>query len=288
MSSNPSSIELGTFLKARRCALSLRAIGLPDGGGRRRVKGLRREEVALLAAISADYYARIEQGRIQASTSVLNRIARVLQLDNDQREHMYELADKGATRPRRCVPQKVHPQLRRLLDDLVNTPAIVLGRRTDILAWNHMATVLITDFAKIPEKRRNYVRLIFTDPAMRTLYANWQHVGHSSVAQLRVEAARDSMDARMSSLVGELSIHDEDFREWWSADHVAVPSAGTKVLRHPIAGELTLHWDTLTCPADPDQRLVTLTAEPGTPAHDGLRFLASWAADQPSSATPNR
>ncbi|MGW4567166.1 helix-turn-helix domain-containing protein [Streptomyces sp. NPDC004561] len=281
MTSNPSRNELGAFLKDHRCALSLRAMGLPDSDSRRRVKGLRREEVALLAAISADYYARIEQGRIQASASVLNRIARVLHLDNDQRERMYELADKDATRRRRCVPQKVQPQLRRLLHGLVDTPAIVLGRRTDILAWNPLAAALITDFARIPAKKRNYVRLVFTDPVMRTLYTDWQHVARTSVAQLRMEAARDSTDQRLCGLVGELSIHDEDFRRWWGDHQVSVSTLGTKVLHHPVAGDLTLHWDTLTCPADPDQQLVTLTAEPGTPSHDGLRILASWAARTP-------
>ncbi|GAA5039570.1 helix-turn-helix domain-containing protein [Streptomyces siamensis] len=281
MTSNPSRNELGAFLKDRRCALSLRAMGLPDSDSRRRVKGLRREEVALLAAISADYYARIEQGRIQASASVLNRIARVLHLDNDQRERMYELADKDATRRRRCVAQKVQPQLRRLLHGLVDTPAIVLGRRTDILAWNPLAAALITDFARIPAKKRNYVRLVFTDPAMRTLYTDWQHVARTSVAQLRMEAARDSTDQRLCGLVGELSVHDEDFRGWWGDHQVSLSTIGTKVLHHPVAGDLTLHWDTLTCPADPDQQLVTLTAEPGTPSHDGLRILASWAARTP-------
>ncbi|MFD5125225.1 helix-turn-helix domain-containing protein [Streptomyces sp. NPDC058385] len=281
MTNDPSRNDLGAFLKARRCALSLRAIGLPESDSRRRVKGLRREEVALLAAISTDYYARIEQGRIQASTSVLNRIARVLYLDNDQREYMYKLAEKDTTGPRRCVPQKVQPQLRRLLEGLVNTPAIILGRRMDILAWNPLAAALMTDFAKIPEKKRNYVRLVFTDPPMRTLYADWQHVARTSVAQLRMEAARDSTDLRLCGLVGELSIHDEDFRRWWGDYQISVSTIGTKVLRHPVAGDLTLHWDTVTCPADPDQQLVTLTAEPGTPSHDGLRILASWAARTP-------
>ncbi|MGW4291103.1 helix-turn-helix domain-containing protein [Streptomyces sp. NPDC004673] len=281
MTNNPSRNELGAFLKDRRCALTLRAMGLPDSGSRRRVKGLRREEVALLAAISADYYARIEQGRTQASTSVLNRIAQVLHLDADQREYMYELADKSANGPRRPQQQKVQPQLRRLLNDLVNTPAIVLGRRLDILAWNPLASALVTDFAKIPEKKRNYVRLVFTDPLMRTLYDDWQHVARTAVAQLRLEAARDSTDMRLCGLVGELNIKDEDFRRWWGDHQIPVSTIGTKLLRHPVAGDLTLHWDTFTSPADPDQQLVTLTAEPGTPSHDGLRILASWAARTP-------
>ncbi|MFJ4031372.1 helix-turn-helix domain-containing protein [Streptomyces griseoluteus] len=279
MTSNPSRSELGAFLKDRRRALSPRAIGLPDSDSSRQVKGLRREEVALLAAISTDYYARIEQGRVQASISVLNRIARVLHLDNDQREYMHELAGKKTDGPHRIPPQRVQPQLRRLLHGLVNTPAIVLGRRLDILAWNPLASALITDFAKIPEKKRNYVRLIFTDPVMRTLYDDWQHIARTTVAQLRMEATRDSKDMRLCNLVGELNIKDEDFRRWWVDHQISVSTIGTKLLHHPIAGDMTLHWDTVTCPADPDQQLVTLTAEPGTPSHDGLRILASWAAD---------
>ncbi|MGW4444116.1 helix-turn-helix domain-containing protein [Streptomyces sp. NPDC004682] len=281
MTNNPSRNELGAFFKDRRCALSLRAIGLPDSDSRRRVKGLRREEVALLAAISTDYYARIEQGRIQASASVLNRIAQVLHLDNAQREYMYELAEKNADGPRRPLQQKTQPQLRRLLHGLVDTPAIVLGRRLDILAWNPLASALITDFEKVPEKKRNFVRLVFTDPLVRALYDDWQHVARTFVAQLRLEAARDSTDIRLCGLVGELNIKDEDFRRWWVDHQISVSTIGTKVLHHPVAGDLTLHWDTVTCPADPDQQLVTLTADPGTPSHDGLRILASWTARTP-------
>ncbi|GHB73923.1 transcriptional regulator [Streptomyces viridiviolaceus] len=270
--------ELGAFLKARRMELSPSAVGLPDTGGRRRVKGLRREEVALLASISTDYYTRLEQGRRQASQPVLDSLARILQLDDDERAYMFELAGKEATRPRRRVTQRVHPQLQRLLDELVAVPAMVLGRRMDVLAWNPMAAALVTDFARIPEKQRNYVRLVFTDPAVRALYPEWESVAHTCVAQLRMEAARDPKDPRLTALVGELSVRDEDFRRWWGAHHVAIRGMGTKVFRHPVAGDLTLDWDTLTCATNPDQQLVTWTAEPGTPSHDGLRFLSSWAA----------
>ncbi|AVH94178.1 MULTISPECIES: helix-turn-helix domain-containing protein [Streptomyces] len=284
MERNAHSSELGAFLKARRMELGPSEVGLPDMGGRRRVKGLRREEVALLASISTDYYTRLEQGRRTASPQVLDSIARVLRLDRDQREYMLELAGKDAARPRRQAVQKVHPQLRRLLDDLVTVPAVVLGRRMDILAWNSLAAALVTDFSKIPEKQRNYVRLVFTDPAVRALYPDWENVAHTGVSQLRMEAARDPQDQRLAALVGELSVRDEHFRQWWGAHHVAVRGMGTKVFRHPVAGDLTLDWDTLTCATDPDQSLVTWTAEPGSPSHDGLRFLASWAAEADTTA----
>lgn len=283
-SSNTQRSELGDFLKARRSELTPAMVGLADPNSRRRVNGLRREEVALLASISTDYYTRLEQGRRQASREVLDIIAGVLRLDDDEREYMFELAGKDADRPRRRAPQRVEPQLERLLDDLTTTPAMVLGRRMDVLAWNPMATALFGDFAAIPDKQRNFVRQVFTDPAMRELYQDWAEVAQTGVAQLRMEAARDPKDPRLTNLVGELSVIDEDFRRWWGAHRVAVRGMGTKVLRHPVAGELTLDWSTLTCATDPDQQLITYTAARGTPSHDGLRILASWIADETASS----
>jgi hypothetical protein len=141
-----------------------------------------------------------------------------------------------------------------------------------------MAAALFTDFARIPEKKRNFVRLVFCDPAVRALYPDWDWVAQTSLAQLRMEAARDPKDPRLAELVGELSLQDPDFRRWWGTHRVAVQGTGTKVLHHPVVGRLTLDWSFLTCTADPDQQLITLTAEHGTPSHDRLRILASWAA----------
>ncbi|MFC4502504.1 MULTISPECIES: helix-turn-helix domain-containing protein [Streptomyces] len=285
MSPTPHLNELGEFLKARRAELSPRVVGLPDSSGPRRVAGLRREEVAQLAAISTDYYTRLEQGRMPASAPVLQALAEALHLDDDQRRYLFGLAGKETGRPRRRPLQKVQPQLRRVLDDLTSTPAIVMGRRMDVIAWNPLAAALITDFGAIPEKHRNYVRILFTDPAMRTLYADWKSVARTCVAQLRMAAAKYPDDPRLTSLVGELSVQDADFRKWWAAHHVAMLSVGTKVLDHPVAGELSLDWDTLTASTDPDQQLVVWTAEVGSPTHDGLRILASWAAGRPQSVT---
>ncbi|MCM1950473.1 helix-turn-helix transcriptional regulator [Streptomyces sp. G2] len=282
----PRPDELGAFLKARRAELSPTAAGLPETGGRRRVSGLRREEVAVLAAISTDYYTRIEQGRIQASASVLHALARVLHLDDDQRTYMLELAGRPPARPARRTSQKAQPRLRRLLDDLGTTPGIVLGRRMEILAWNPLAAALVTDFSSIPEKNRNYIRMLFTDPRMRDLYADWDNVAHTCVAQLRMEAARDPDNPRLAALVGELSVQDADFRRWWAAHHVAVRGVGTKVMRHPVVGELTLDWDTLAPTVDADQQLVVWTAEPGSPSHDALRILASWTGGTTADRSP--
>ncbi|MFJ4913272.1 helix-turn-helix domain-containing protein [Streptomyces sp. NPDC088726] len=280
MSPQPHLNELGEFLKSRRAELTPRAAGLPESGRPRRVSGLRREEVAQLAAISTDYYTRLEQGRMPASAPVLKAVAEALQLDEDQRRYLFGLAGKEVVRPRRRAMQRVQPQLRRVLDDLTSTPAIVMRRRMDVIAWNSLAGALVTDFGAVPEKRRNYVHILFTDPVMRTLYADWKSVARTAVAQLRMEAAKYPDDPRLTALVGELSVRDADFRQWWAAHHVATLSVGTKVLDHPVVGELSLDWDTLTASTDPDQRLVVWTAEAGSPTHERLRILASWAAAQ--------
>ncbi|MFJ7998140.1 helix-turn-helix domain-containing protein [Streptomyces sp. NPDC096310] len=285
MTSNATLNELGEFLKKRRAELSPRTVGLPETGGPRRVTGLRREEVAQLASISTDYYTRLEQGRMQASAPVLDTLARVLHLDDDERGYLFRLAGRPTARARRPGRQKVQPQLQRVLDDLSATPAIVQGRRGDILAWNALAAALVTDFARIPEKHRNYPRLVFIDPAMRGLYADWKASARIAVAQLRMEAAAYPEDPRLIELVGELSTRDAQFAQWWGDHKVAARTVGTKTLHHPVVGELVLDWDTLTANTDPDQHLTVWTAAPGSPTHERLRTLASWAADQNMSAS---
>ncbi|MBW8795445.1 MAG: helix-turn-helix domain-containing protein [Streptomyces sp.] len=270
--------ELGEFLKARRAELTPRTVGLPDTGDRR-VPGLRREEVALLATISTDYYTRLEQGRIRPSASVLATLAHVLHLSDHQRDHLFQLVGRPRARHRRPAAQKTHPQLRRLLDDLTSSPGLVIGRRLDILAWNPLAAAVLTDFDKVPAKRRNYARLMFTDPAFRELCLDWRTNARACVTQLRLEAARYPGDPGLAALVGELSVADADFRQWWAGRQMNGLRAGTKRLRHPVVGDLTLDWDSLTCTAAPTQKLLIATAEPGTPPHDQLLLLASWTAD---------
>ncbi|MDT0321193.1 helix-turn-helix domain-containing protein [Streptomyces millisiae] len=279
MTSNAHLAELGEFLKARRAELSPRTVGLPDTGGRRRVAGLRREEVAGLAAISTDYYTRLEQGRTTPSASVLSSLVRVLHLNDDQRDYLFELAGRDVGRRRPRTRQKTQPQLRTVLDELSVTPAMILGRNLDILAWNPMAEGLFsTDFSEIPDQRRNYLRQLFTDPAMRSLYSDWEDSARNAVAVLRRRAAARPDDPGLTALVGELSVRDDQFRQWWGGHHVAPRTGGTKVFNHPLAGELTLDWDALTCEADPEQQLIIWIAEPDSRSSEGLRFLASWAA----------
>ncbi|WP_327731412.1 helix-turn-helix domain-containing protein [Streptomyces sp. NBC_00487] len=280
MTSNVPLNELGEFLKKRRSQLSPRTVGLPSSTRPRRVDGLRREEVAQLASISTDYYTRLEQGRMQASAPVLDTLARVLHLDDDERGYLFQLAGKTTVRTRRRGVQKVQPQLQRVLDDLTATPAIVQGRRGDILAWNALAAALVTDFSRMPEKHRNYPRLLFIDPAMRGLYADWEGSARIAVAQLRMEAAKYPEDPRLIELVGELSMRDKQFAQWWGDHRVVARTVGTKTLIHPVVGEVTLDCDTLTANTDPDQYMTVWTAAPGSSAHDRLRILASWAADQ--------
>ncbi|MET7474381.1 helix-turn-helix transcriptional regulator [Streptomyces sp. NPDC005648] len=279
--------ELGEFLKECRGRLGPRAVGLPESGTLRRVPGLRREEVAHLVGISTHSYTRLEQGRAAVPRTVLAGLARALRLDDAQRDHLFELAAGGAREPRRRPAQRAHPQLRRLLDELTTSPALVVGRHLDILAWNPLAVALLTDFGRVPAKKRNYARLMFTDPAFRELCLDWRTNARTCVAQLRLEAARYPGDPGLTALVGELSVADADFRQWWAGRQMNGLRMGTKRLRHPLVGDLTLDWDSLTCAADPAQKLLIATAEPGTPSHDGLLFLASWTADpvQPADDT---
>ena len=277
--------ELGDFLKARRAQLTPHEVGLPEAGTHRKVTGLRREEVAQLAAISVDYLTRLEQGRVQASASVLSTLCRALRLDDDQQTYLYQLAGK-APRPRRRPAQKARPAMRRLLDQLTQTPAIVLGRRLDILAWNASATALYTDFARIPARHRNYVRLLFTDPVFRGLHAEWRRDARIVVASLRMEAANDPDDPELAILVGELSVQDADFRSWWASHQVTGAGYGTKHYRHPLVGDLTLDCDTWDSPDHSGQHLMVLSAEPGTPSGERLRILSSWNAEPLGPSAP--
>ncbi|GAA3723432.1 helix-turn-helix domain-containing protein [Streptomyces tremellae] len=276
MGGDAHSNELGDFLRARRGELRPADLGLAETGHRRRVAGLRREEVASLASISPDFYTRLEQGRRQPSEQVLDTLARVLGLSEEERDYAFELAGLGpARRPR--PPQRVLPHLRRILDGLTTVPAVVIGLRTDILAWNPPAAALFTDFARLPRAERNFLRLVFLDPGVRSLYPEWERVAAAGVAQLRREAAQHPDDPELAALVDDLSSGDPDFRRWWAAHHVAVRGAGTHTIRHPRVGELTLDWAALVSTAVPSQQLFSWTAEPGSDSEARLRALAARA-----------
>ena len=289
MTKTPEPRELGEFLKACRARLSPAAVGLPEHGGHRKVSGLRREEVAALAAISVDYYTRLEQGRVKASGTVLSTLVRALRLDDDQQVYLYEIAGKSDAMPRRRrTVQRVRPPVRRLLDQLGPTPALVLGKRLHVLDWNESAAALFTDFALLPAVERNYVRLMFTHPAIRAMHLEWEHDARDAVAALRMEAAKDPDDPELAVLVGELSVRDVDFRSWWAEHRVNSATYGTKRYRHPVVGDLTLDCDTWQSPDGNGQRLMILTAPAGTSSDDALRFLSSWSTAEPGSAEPSR
>jgi len=279
--STPSAdpAELAEFLRARRSELAPRDVGLPDGGERRRVSGLRREEVAQLAAISTDYYTRLEQGRIHPSPPVLDSLARVLQLTDDQRTYLYELAgtSTASVKSRRRARQKIKPFMQRVLDQLTDTPAIVMTPTHDVLAWNPLAAALMVDFGEVPERERNFMRLLFTDPRMRALYPDWEGLARAVISYVRMEAARKPDDPALAELVGDLSIRDPQFRQWWAGTSVALKRRGTRLYNHPVVGEITLDWDALTSDAEPDQQLIVYTAEPGSRSDEALRELAAQA-----------
>jgi len=284
MSDDARRNEIGEFLKARRAQLKPSDLGLPDVGPARRVPGLRREEVAQLAAISTDYYTRIEQGRIHATPSVLTSVAQALQLDDDQRAYLRTLAGIAPVRPRRRKGQQVRPLLQRLLEQVTDSPALILGRRMDLLAWNPMAAALFTDFSAVPEAERNWARLVFTHPDIRRAYAaDWESTARSCVATLRMQTTRHLDDPALSTLVGDLSIQDEDFRRWWATHQVTAATSGVKTIRHSVAGDITLDWENFVSAADDEQSLSVMSAAPGTPAHDALAFLASWTAERSTS-----
>ncbi|MFE4218644.1 helix-turn-helix transcriptional regulator [Streptomyces sp. NPDC056844] len=282
--------ELGAFLKARRAELTPGRVGLADDGTTRRVPGLRRDEVARLATMSTGYYTRIEQGRLRASATALGSLVRALRLDEAQRAYLYELAGRVPAVPRRRPAQRVRPSMQRMLDALGSCPALVLGRHTDILAWNGAAAALYRDFAELKPAERNYTRLLFLDPVMRGLYVDWEDAGRISAATLRMATADNPDDPRLAALVGELSVRSPEFREWWNGRIVTDMTAGTKHYLHPLVGPLTLQCDTWNSPGDPDLVFMVLTAEPGSPEDHALRILGSWrtSAAAPRTADASR
>lgn len=251
--------------------------GLPESGGPRRVPGLRREEVALLAGISADYYTRLEQGRLRtASRPVLAAIGRALRLNDDQLRHLYQLARPERAGPPADAEQRVPPQIERLLANLADTPALVLGRHLDILAWNRLAAALLGDLAAMEPRHRNYVRMTFLDPHVRALQVDWEPRAKEVVSALRMSAGVHCGHPRLQEIVGELSVRDEQFRTWWAEHLVTMRTFGRSRLNHPVAGRFSLDWQILLRAENEEQAIVLMSAPPGTPDHAAVRALEAW------------
>ena len=273
-------VQLGDFLQTRRSQVRPEDLGVPTYGERRRVPGLRREELALLAGVSASYYTRLEQGQsLNASPEVLDAIAGALRLDEAERLHLHNLArsPKGAARVRRPAPERVTEATTQLLEALADIPAIVLGRRSDVLAWNRLGHALFAGHldpgsADRPAERPNLARLVFLDAHSRDLYADWPCKARAVVGSLRLVAGQYPDDAALHTLVGELSAKSPDFASMW-ADHRIKPCAVAGYeMRHPLVGPLTVTQQTWS--QGPGQNLVAVTTEPGSPARSALALLA--------------
>ncbi|MFI5631549.1 helix-turn-helix transcriptional regulator [Streptomyces sp. NPDC051664] len=271
--------DLGDFLRSRRARIQPEDVGL-QAYGRRRVPGLRREEVAQLAGVSVDYYIRLEQGRgPSVSDAVLDAIARVLRLDETELAYLHTVARPStkARGERPATTQRVRPGLRLLLDTIDRAPAFILGRRMDVLAWNALGDAVV-GFSRMPAAVRNMPRQVFLEPAARELYPEWAAVAAETVSHLRLDAGLHPTDRQLATLVGELSLRSEDFRRLWADHQVKAKTYGVKRIRHPVAGELTLPYETLALPGDPDQSLVVYTPEPETETAERIALLASWSA----------
>ncbi|MBD3924463.1 helix-turn-helix domain-containing protein [Nocardioides cavernae] len=272
--------EVRDFLTSRRSRITPDQAGLPLYGTNRRVSGLRREEVALLAGVSTDYYTKLERGSLSGvSDSVLDAVAGALHLDEAERTHLLDLARtaNAGGRARRAAPkQHLRVGVQRILDS-IDAPAYVRNDRMDLLGMNRLGRALMPDLPDPTEGRSNLARYMFLDPRARDFYVEWASVAKDSVAALRIEAGRNPYDRQLTDLVGELSTRSEDFRTWWASHNVKLHRTSTKKMHHPVAGELELTGEALLLPGDPGLTLVTYTVEPATTSFEAIKFLASWA-----------
>jgi transcriptional regulator with XRE-family HTH domain len=289
--------EIREFLTSRRSQLRPAAAGLPVYGRQRRVTGLRREEVALLAGISVEYYTRLERGHARGvSEDVLQAVGRALQLDDAELAHLLDLvrtANEARMPARRSPPARtVRPSVRRIVDALGDIPAFVRSPRTDILYANALGAALLSEHFRDPIRPPNSARFAFLDPRARRFYVDWETTTHDLVAALRGEAGRNPYDRALTDLIGLLSTRSEEFRVQWARHDVRFHRSGTKRMLHPLVGDLTLSYEVLDLPADPGLAIVTYSAEPGSPSESALRELARWSAtrerlsevDSPASA----
>lgn len=283
--------HLGEFLRSRRARLQPADVGLITPPGRRRVAGLRREELAQLAGVSVSYYTRLEQNHsVNASEGVLDALATALRLDDHERAHLRELAAPRPRQRKRPPVERVNSFTRELLRSLGGVPALVVGRRTDVLAWNPLGHALLAGHIdptapERPGDRPNLVRMLFLDPHTRELYVDWDRKARGLVASLRLRAGRHPDDALLASLVGELSVKCPEFVAMWG-DHRVRPCEGDSFqLHHPLVGELTITQQSLQLNHSPEQSIVAVTTEEASGSADTLELLRQLVpADRPGKA----
>jgi transcriptional regulator with XRE-family HTH domain len=282
--------DLREFLISRRDRIGPQQAGLPDFGGRRRVKGLRREEVAMLAGMSAEYYTRLERGNAAGvSDAVLEGVSRALHLDEAERSHLYDLVraaneGRGVQRARSAPrTQQVRPAVQQLIDAMAQVPVFVQNRRLDAIATNRLGQALFSEMFIDPRRPMNAVRFTFLDPRAHAFYRDWEGQARQIVALLRAEAGRSPFDPVLSDLVGELSTRSQVFRTLWASHDVRVHRTGLKAIHHPIVGDLDLTFESMELASHPGLELLAFSAAPGSSSHDGLRLLTSWAATHDSA-----
>ena len=286
--------DIREFLTTRRARLTPADVGLPDFGGRRRVPGLRREEVSLLAGISVEYYVRLERGNASGiSDSVLDGISRALQLNQAEHAHLRDLvhaANQGVRtqhrRPATTGTQQISPGTQRLLDAMSAIPAIIQNGRMDVIATNPLGRALFSEMFVQSSGPVNFARFLFLDPRGRTAYRDWNDSAEQIVALLRAASGRTPWDAALRELIEELTDRSREFRELWGAHDVRVHLAGVKLFHHPDVGDLDLFYEAMQLTADPGLQFVGFTAEPGSTSDDAMRLLGSLSAS--AAETSNR
>ncbi|WP_307161398.1 helix-turn-helix transcriptional regulator [Streptomyces rishiriensis] len=277
--------DIRAFLASRRAKITPQQAGLPAYGGNRRVPGLRREEVALLAGVSIDYYVRLERGHLAgASEEVLDSVANALRLDEAERAHLHDLARAAAKRPVRRGRRARGPlpdSVLRVLNSMADSPAFIRNGRLDILAVNDLGRALYSPlFAHDAAEPVNIARFQFLDARGRAFFPDWEESVNTTVALLRTEAGRAPHDSELTGLVGELVTRSEEFRSAWAKHNVRLHHTGRKSFGHPSVGLITLDFDAMELPAQPGLTLTAYSCAPGTPDHDALRLLATWAASE--------
>ncbi|RDH79828.1 XRE family transcriptional regulator [Mycolicibacterium moriokaense] len=274
--------DIRQFLTSRRGRLTPQQAGLLHYGGRRRVSGLRREEVAMLAGISVEYYTRLERGNARGvSDEVVDGVARALHLDDIERTHLVDLvrtanASPAAVRRRKPTTMRVRPQLQQLLDGMTDAAAFVRNGRLDVLSTNYLGRALYSSAFDDSVRPVNLARFVFLNPEATAFYRDWTGIARDAVGSLRTEAGQHPSDPALSELIGELSIRSEPFRQLWALHDVKYYRSGLQPFHHPIIGDLDLHYDALEVAADPGLTIVAYTAAPGSAAARALTTLGSW------------